>query len=180
MQHLLRLIILVAAVSLLLGGCSVKNRMYVETASQVTVNDSKGDPLVDMRGTPFRFENYRGQWIVVQYWASYCPSCLAMIPEFNALYRGREGKQAMVLGVNYDFVSSAEVNDLVKEFNITYPVTQGDPGPKLGISAVEFLPTTILINPQGKVTNYLTGVQTQVSIENIMRNAEIKQQEQAK
>ena len=136
------------------------------------VDDSEGLPLFDMHGAPWYFEKYRGRWIIVSYWASYCPPCLSMIPELNAIYRGREGKQAIVLGVNYDFDSKAEIQALIKEFNITYPVTQGDPAPKLGIASVDVLPMTIIITPEGRVYQILKGVQTQVSLENYMRRPE--------
>ena len=141
-------------------------------ANGYQVNDSRGEPLIDINGTPWRFETYKGRWIVVNYWASYCPPCLSMIPELNAIYRGREGKQAMVLGVNYDYVSTAETHAFVKEFNITYPVTQVDPASKLGLSPVGALPLTIIINPEGRVAQVLGGVQTQVSLENYMRTPE--------
>jgi len=49
--------------------------------------------------TTFHSADYRGQWVVINYWAEWCKPCIKEIPELNGLDR-REGYR--VLGANFD------------------------------------------------------------------------------
>jgi peroxiredoxin len=130
------------------------------TRSTVTTKDSNGNVI--------NFADYRGKWIVLNYWASWCKPCKTEIPELNAFYSGHKDLDAVVLGVNYDQVDITQLQQLVKQFVINYPVLSTDPGPALGITSVPGIPASFLINPEGKLVKTLYGEQTQIELEKAM------------
>ncbi|MFI4955036.1 MAG: TlpA disulfide reductase family protein [Gammaproteobacteria bacterium] len=142
-----------------------------ENAPTITkVDDSRGQALVDTQGNPWRFSDHKGKWIIVNYWASWCKPCITEVPELEAFHQAHKEKDAIVLGVNYDFVSAAETAQLAKKYGMSYPVliSEQDPRIQLGSDPVMVLPTTFVINPEGQVIAALVGEQSQASLEDII------------
>lgn len=139
-------------------------------SNSTLVDDNRGKALVTITGEPWRFSDYKGKWIVVNYWASWCKPCITEVPELDAFYQAHKDKDAMVLGVNYDFTTAEETALLAKKYGMTYPVLTSDQDPRdqLGIEPVMVLPTTFIINPEGKVVATLMGEQTQHTLEKEM------------
>jgi thiol-disulfide isomerase/thioredoxin len=134
------------------------------------VDDNRGNALVDLNGKPWRFADHQGKWIIVNYWASWCKPCISEVPELEAFYQAHKEKDAIVVGVNYDFLSRDETAALAKKYGMNYPVliSEQDPRVQLGVNPVMVLPTTFIIDPQGKVVATLVGEQTQASLEGMM------------
>ena len=107
-----------------------------------------------------------GQWRVVNYWAIWCSPCREEIPELNAL---DSGSDLLVLAVNYDGKEGAMLRKEAAEMGITVALLEKDPGAALGIERPRVLPTTLLINPDGKVTDTLVGPQTQQGLMELWR-----------
>lgn len=119
----------------------------------------------DSQGNIIHLSDYHGKWIVLNYWASWCKPCMVEIPQLNEFYRAHKNTDAVVLGVNFDQVDNQQLQKLVQKFAISYPVLNSDPGPKLGIEHVQGLPSSYLINPEGKLVKTLMGEQTQKQLE---------------
>ena len=99
-----------------------------------------------------------GQWRVVNYWAIWCTPCRQEIPELNAL-DAESG--LLVLAVNYDGKEGAILRGEAAEMGITFTLLEKDPVAQLGIQRPRVLPTTLLVSPDGEVTDTLVGPQTQ-------------------
>ena len=104
----------------------------------------------------------RGQWVVVNYWAKWCKPCIREIPELNAL--NREYAEVTVLGVNYDGAEGEELASQISELEVKFPMLTEDPAGKLGAPRPLVLPTTLIINPAGKLIQTLIGPQTLESL----------------
>ncbi len=139
-------------------------------SNSTVVDDNRGKALITITGEPWRFSDYKGKWIVVNYWASWCKPCITEVPELDAFYQAHKDKDAIVLGVNYDFATAEETALLAEKYGMTYPVLTSDHDPReqLSIEPVMVLPTTFIINPEGKVVATLMGEQTQQSLEREM------------
>ncbi len=107
-------------------------------------------------------ESLRGQWVVVNYWAKWCKPCIKEIPELNAL--DRQYPQVAVLGVNFDGLSGAELEQQVSELGIAFPILPEDPAAALGTDRPVVLPTTLVLDPDGKLVHTLVGPQTLESL----------------
>ena len=113
-------------------------------------------------GPTNRIEDYRGQWLAVNYWAKWCKPCIKEIPELNALHTEVAGMS--VLGVNFDGATGEELASQIRDFNIQFPVMDHDPSASLPIDRPVVLPTTFILDPDGEVVQTLLGPQTLESL----------------
>ena len=107
-----------------------------------------------------------GRWRVINYWAIWCAPCREEIPELNAL---DDRTELMVFAVNYDGQNGEALQAQAAEMGITFTLLEQDPGATLGVERPRVLPTTLLVNPQGAVTDTLVGPQTQESLMTVWR-----------
>ncbi len=103
----------------------------------------------------------QGQWVVINYWAIWCKPCAEEIPELNAL---DELPGVTVLGVNFDGASGAELAQQLQQLAIRFPTLDADPAAQLGLARPVVLPTTLVLDPSGKLRDTLVGPQTLQSL----------------
>lgn len=127
-----------------------------------------GFVLTDTQGRTHRLEDYRGQWVLVNFWATWCPPCLDEIPDLNDLYEAHKGRRLLVLGVAMDYQSGKQVMDFAQSLSVAYPIVLGNQKIAAQIGAVNALPTTYLYNPQGKLVAYNVGPLTKEAVERYM------------
>ena len=106
-------------------------------------------------------DDLRGQWVVINYWASWCKPCIEEIPQLNAL--DAQYAQVTVLGVNYDGVSGAELEQQRQTLGVAFASVE-DPAAQLGMPRPVVLPTTLILDPQGQLVATLLGPQTLESL----------------
>ena len=142
-----RLPILALLVGLLLGA----------QASAETVDFT----LPDLEGKPHKLSDYRGKWVVVNYWATWCPPCLEEIPELEVFHANHQDKDAVVLGVNMEEIDLESLKAFVDDQFISYPILLG---------RVTGLPTSYLVSPAGELAARQVGPITADAIESFIRN----------
>jgi len=106
--------------------------------------------------------SYKGQWVVINYWAKWCKPCIKEIPELNAL--DRKYKQVAVLGVNFDAVRGDELQTQISQLGIEFPIILEEPSSVLGTQMPQVLPTTLILDPDGKLVATLVGPQDMASL----------------
>ena len=89
----------------------------------------------------------KGQWKLIDFWATWCPPCREAIPELNALQKQFTG-QLVVIGISDE--SEAKVRTL-KEPNIEYSSALDTQARTKKVYAVKGIPHAVLIDPQGVV-----------------------------
>jgi thiol-disulfide isomerase/thioredoxin len=110
-------------------------------------------------------EQYHGQWLVINYWAEWCKPCAEEIPELNAL--DQRYSQVTVVGVNYDGASGPALKQQEEKLGVEFGTLESDPAGTLGIPRPRVLPTTLILNPDGKLATTLVGPQTLISLARI-------------
>ena len=126
--------------------------------------------LKDTQGQVHRLADYRGKWVLVNFWATWCAPCLEEIPDLIALHNAHKNTDLIVIGMALEYPSAKMVLDFVKEHAITYPIVLGNYKMAAQIGVVEGLPTTYLFNPAGKLVSYQPGIVTRDSVEAYMRS----------
>lgn len=112
-------------------------------------------------GNDVAWDSYRGQWLLVNYWAEWCKPCLEEIPELNAL---DQSDDVTVLGVNYDGIEGQALLNLGSRMQIDYTLLAEDPGPALGWDLPVALPATFVVKPDGTLLEARFGPQTKQTL----------------
>jgi len=118
-------------------------------------------------GTAFDLASQRGQWVVVNFWATWCPPCIKEMPELSAL--DAERKDVSVVGLAFEEIDPAELKAFLKSHPVVYPVALVDVyNPPKDFSTPRGLPLTYLIAPDGKVAEKIMGPVTRVELEKMV------------
>lgn len=123
--------------------------------------------LHEMHGQKILFSTLKGKWVLINYWASWCQSCLEEIPELNRFYAQNKHKNIALFAVNYDALPRELQQQLIKQYNIHYPALLRDPAQALHLGEIRAVPVTFIFNPDGELSNTLYGKQ---SIKSLVRN----------
>ena len=75
--------------------------------------------LEDMQGETHHLSDYRGKWVLVNFWATWCPPCLSEIPELSRLHNSH--KDLVVIGIAMDYRSGRRLPNLLKRMASVTP-----------------------------------------------------------
>lgn len=123
--------------------------------------------LVDSAGKTHTLAQYKGKWVLVNYWATWCPPCLEEIPDLIALHENKKNK-LVVLGVALDWKSKKQVLQFADGLFVSYPIILGDRDIIRPIGPADGLPTTYLFNPEGKLVAHQAGAITRADVESFI------------
>ncbi len=135
--------------------------------------------LVDQNGVEHSLSDYRGKTVFLNFFATWCGPCKREIPDIERLYRdhGENAGDLVVLGVanpktqehpqNSD-VSVDEVKAFVEDEGITYPVLLDTENALFSAYGISAFPTTFMIDKDGNVFGYATGMLTADTMESIV------------
>ena len=128
---------------------------------------AEGFSLKDATGKVHNLADYKGKWVLVNFWATWCPPCLDEMPDLVALYEER--KDVMVLGIAMDYQNPKTVLEFADSMFVTYPIVLGDKNIAAKIGKVPGLPTTYLFDPAGKQAAFKVGRISRERIESFMK-----------
>jgi thiol-disulfide isomerase/thioredoxin len=122
--------------------------------------------LIDANGEAHSLSGYRGKWLIVNFWATWCPPCLEEIPDLVALKEARNDVE--VIGIAMEFQDAKQVMQFADGMFVNYPIVLGDRGISERIGEVKGLPTTFIYDPQGRLAQRHVGKVTRKQIERII------------
>jgi len=125
--------------------------------------------LQRLHGGEVRLSEFRGKWLVLNYWATWCAPCRKEIPELSALHDARD--DIVVLGLAFEDTDIENFDEFLKEFHPGYPLLLVDVySPPEPFGAPRVLPTTIILNPQGYPVKTFLGPVTREDIESFINS----------
>ena len=100
--------------------------------------------------------DYRGKWVLVNVWASWCAPCRDEAPDIERFYRRYRGDNFEVLGIDTQD-SSASAQEFVDEFGLTYPQLHDGSGDYAEELKTTGVPENFLVDPDGNVALAVRG-----------------------
>ncbi len=140
----------------------------VNAASLKPDKDRKTAPdfeLKDVNGKSVRLSDFRGKVVVLDFWATWCGPCKIEIPWFVEFERKYKDKGFAVLGVSEDEDGWTSVKPFVKEVGINYRVVIGNDRTTESFGGIEGLPTTFVIDREGKIAAVHVGLASKQDFE---------------
>ncbi len=123
--------------------------------------------LQQLRGDEVTLSEFRGKWVVLNYWATWCAPCRKEIPDLSALNEARD--DLIVLGLAFEDTDIENFDEFLEEFQPSYPILLVDVyAPPEPFGAPRVLPTTIILNPEGFPVKTYLGPVTREDIESFI------------
>ncbi|MCG6871772.1 MAG: TlpA family protein disulfide reductase [Gammaproteobacteria bacterium] len=104
--------------------------------------------LRDVDGALHRLSDYRGRWVVVNFWATWCGPCLAEIPELNRLAE-KHAERVRVIGINFEEIDAETLRRFIARHRIGYLVVRNGDQPIVPFEPLKGLPASFFIDPDG-------------------------------
>lgn len=149
--------------------CAVRRLFFAALlwTSAICLSDAEEFGFVDSSGKQHSLADYKGQWVLVNFWATWCPPCLEEIPDFAELYATRK-KDLVVFGIALDFEDKARVFEFAEKLGMNYPLVFGDDKVVAQFAKVNVLPTSFLFDPKGKKILRRVGPLTRAELEKLI------------
>lgn len=128
--------------------------------------------LKDLDGKTLKLSDYRGKWVLVNFWATWCPPCLAEIPDLVNLIRDHQNKDMVVIGIAVSYRNPKEVINYVQKKTIPYPIVLGNEDIAGEFGGFVGLPTSFLYSPSGKFLGSHDGPLTSDDLEKIFHEGQ--------
>lgn len=112
--------------------------------------------LMSAHGNDISLSDYRGKFVLLNFWATWCPPCVKEMPALNVLHNKLKGRNGLHVVAVHAGPALATVKKFLKDNPVDYDVVI-DKNMSLSSWQVSGLPTTFLINPAGKIIYKATG-----------------------
>ena len=113
--------------------------------------------LRDLNGKIVSIADGKGKVMILNFWATWCPPCREEIPEFVKLQAAYKDK-LLIVGASEDDDGPQKVQQFTQRFGVNYPVVMATKELIDNYGGVPALPTSFLIDPQGRVVQKHTGL----------------------
>ncbi|HSJ37891.1 MAG TPA: redoxin domain-containing protein [Planococcus sp. (in: firmicutes)] len=131
--------------------------------------------LTTLAGEPVKLSDYKGKKVILNFWATWCPPCRAEMPDMQKYYEEQaQGENVEILAVNLTTADKGmdAINAFVEEFSLTFPVPMDIKGEIGDIYQAAAIPTTYMIDTEGRVQNKIVGPMNEQMMEDFIENME--------
>jgi len=122
--------------------------------------------LADEQGKTLRLADFKGKVVLLDFWATWCGPCKIEIPWFIEFQRKYKDQGFSVVGVSMDEEGWDIIRPFAQQYKMNYPVLLGNDEAAAKFGGVEVLPTTFLIDRQGRIVATHLGLVSRDEIEN--------------
>lgn len=153
--------IALALVVLLLRGVAVPDRSVVAVGAEESTLKAEYAPdfmLPTLDGSRRSLSDYRGQVVLINVWATWCPSCVRETPRLQRLYEQYRKEGFVLLGINTTFQDQRkDIETFVRDHGLTFPVLLDETGDVGDTYGARLIPTSYLIDRDGRIVYTKVG-----------------------
>ena len=113
----------------------------------------------DINGHYHRFSDFKGKWVIVNYWSTYCGPCIAELPALKRIAAQYKGK-VVVLGMDAGETPDHEMKQFIRQRGINYTVVPTQDSSMFALGLIYGVPTTFIVSPQGRIVDTHMGAIT--------------------
>ena len=142
---------------LLLGFAFLVAGGFQDVGGQESLTLAPDFALPDLEGNTVRLSDFKGKVIILDFWATWCPPCVKEIPHFVELYEKYRENGFQMIGIALSSGSAKDVKKFAAEHGINYPILMGNREVSRKYGNIRSIPTTFLIDRQGRIANKYIG-----------------------
>ncbi|MGD8831925.1 MAG: TlpA disulfide reductase family protein [Pseudomonadales bacterium] len=117
----------------------------------MAISDAAPDfTLKSLEGSNLRLDEYRGQVVLLNFWASWCGPCRQEMPLLDRLHHRYEDTGFAVIGVNVEG-DAAPAQGIVDQTQVTFPILIDDGQKVSEMYNLQAMPSTVVIDRDGVV-----------------------------
>ena len=136
-----------------------------DVQTRINFNQEKSDvgylaprfTLRNLKGNHESLESYRGQVVVLNFWATWCAPCRVEMPSFENLYRRYRSEGMTVLAVTIDRNAKPQINSFIDEYGLSFPVLLDSKGKVERLYPSMTVPFTYVIDRNGRIVARVDG-----------------------
>ncbi|MFJ8065983.1 thiol-disulfide oxidoreductase ResA [Psychrobacillus sp. NPDC096426] len=147
---------------------TIYSNLTKEKTALLQVGDNAPDfALIDMNGEKHQLSDYKGQGVFLNFWGTWCKPCEREFPLMDKHYQDYKDQGLQILAVNIG-ESNFSVQKYVDRKGLTFPVLIDNNKSVMETYNINPLPTTMLVNPEGKIEKIITGEMSDEAIKSNM------------
>lgn len=132
------------------------------TCAVFTLFAQKGNPaqftLNDLHGTPVSLSEYKGQVVVIDFWATWCQGCKEAFPKLNALVNDFGARNVSVLGINIDHIKPERIESFAEKANLDYKILLDPKAATVKQFGIKGVPSLAVVGKDGKIEAIFRGI----------------------
>jgi thiol-disulfide isomerase/thioredoxin len=128
-----------------------------------------GSSLPTVDGGKLSLSEFRGRVVVLDFFATWCGPCRAAMPKLEELHQQYQDQGLSVIGYSVDKGGRAAVKRFISKLGVTFPVVLGSVEAAQELAPVRYLPTTLVIDPQGKIIQRFVGAASERKLMQVVR-----------
>ena len=154
--------LLLAVLAVVLGyGASFTLYHHDNFEAEASAADSSSAPELTLNrlgGGIAHLSDYRGKWVLLNFWATWCSPCVAEMPSMEEFSQKFKAKNLVVLAVSVDRGGPEKVKKFVKQYGLTFDIFHDPESDSSNKYRVSSLPSTFVINPKGEIVSQAEGM----------------------
>jgi len=113
--------------------------------------------LKDLDGKEVNLSDFKGNVVILDFWATWCGPCVMEIPHFIELQKQYKDRGVTIVGISVDMEGIEVVKSFVQKHQVNYPILMADAKVQQSYGEIQAIPTTFVIDTSGTIQKQYVG-----------------------
>ena len=144
---------------------TILSSLLISATATVAAAQTPNVAFQDIYGRQHQLAEYKGKWIIVNYWSPQCGPCLSEIPALKQVAAKFRDK-VVILGMDAGETPDADLRRFIRQKGINYTVVPTQDSTMFAFGLIYGVPTTYIVSPQGQIVDTHMGAVTVEQLQN--------------